>query len=245
MSALRNIEAEEAEGEADEFRGTAWAVNLADLMTFLMIFFLIMFSMYVSAQSGGQSKADVEAVIKSIEDTFRGRTKPHMIAVPMKKPKLSIAEQEKLPTTVKKLTAVASIQLGRTITYPYQEKISRKEMQKINQLAAQAIAKSSGSYNGYFPSVQIASDEVATFVISEVIYPVKIVLKKIVKFADGYYYYTTQRGDTIAGICAKLGIDPKKAKLFIPRTYLSTYGSGRLLPGKRIKIKMMQNGVVW
>ncbi len=209
--ALINLEAEEAEAEADEFRSTAWAVNLADLMTFLMIFFLIMFSLYMTASKSATGQADVEAALKSIEESFNKRAAPHMIVVPKKKIdyKQKRVIQPKADE-IRFMTAISAVQLTKPIQYPYGKTLYKKDLQNILATAKMDLAQRKKNYVAQIPPLKLNEDEKATFYLTEIILPMNVIVTKTMTFT-----YTAKKGDTWLGIMRKLNIDPVKAQKYI------------------------------
>lgn len=227
MSIKRNLEADEAEFEADQFRSSAWAVNLADLMTFLMIFFLLMFSFYFSISQGGEHSARFQKSMKAIEQQFSKKD--------FKAAGITVVEPEEVKESPKSekdasMVEVKSVLIGKEMYFLYKGELSAKDTKEIMKKAYMASRKAASIQTGDVPVLSLATDEVAAYVVSRIIVPANIIKGKM----------TTRKhvivpGDSIWKICRKYNLDPKKyAAQVVKANGIRT--PGIINPGKTIKI---------
>ncbi|MEK7376422.1 MAG: flagellar motor protein MotB [Candidatus Margulisiibacteriota bacterium] len=202
MSIKRNFEADEAEFEADQFRSSAWAVNLADLMTFLMIFFLLMFSFYFAISQGSEHKARFEKSLKSIERQFSKKD--------FKAARATVVEPAEVKTQNRAakeadMIDVRSVSTGKELFFLYRGKLSAKDTRDIVRRAYLASKNVSSQKTGDVPALSLATDEVAAYVVNQIIIPAGIVKGKMITRR-----YVVAPGDSIWKICVKYNLDPEK-----------------------------------
>ena len=227
MSIKRNFEADEAELEADQFRSNAWAVNLADLMTFLMIFFLLMFSFYFSMSQSSEHTSRFQKSMKAIEQQFSKKD--------FKAAGLTVVEPEVVKEQIKttkeaSMIEVKSVSIGKELYFLYKGELSAKDTQKIIRKAYIASRKASSLKAGDIPVLSLATDEVAAYVINSVSVSANIVKGKI-KTRKHIVAY----GDSIWKICRKYKLDPKKYAAQIIKAN-KIKNPHIINPGKTIKI---------
>lgn len=227
MSIKRNLEADEAEFEADQFRSSAWAVNLADLMTFLMIFFLLMFSFYFSISQGSEHSARFQKSMKAIEQQFSKKD--------FKAAGITVVEPEEVKEAPKSekdtsLIEVKSVSIGKEMYFLYKGELSAKDTKEIIRKAYMASRKATSIKAGELPVLSLATDEVAAYVVSRIIVPANIVKGKMTTRE-----HVVTPGDSIWKICRQYNLDPKKYVAQIVKAN-KIRQPGIINPGKTIKI---------
>ncbi|MFA5098316.1 MAG: LysM peptidoglycan-binding domain-containing protein [Candidatus Margulisiibacteriota bacterium] len=230
MTLRRNFEAEEAEAESDQFRSTAWAVNLADLMTFLMIFFLLMFSFYFSMAQNPEYKSRFEKSIKSIEQQFSKKdfkaAGVTMVQPKDVKPHIQ-SEDEKSMINIKTIT------LKKEMYFLYSGELSSKDTREIIKKAYLASRRDSSSIvNADVPELELAEDEVAAYVVTQISIPANIIKGKMT-----VKRHKVKPGESLWKICSKYGLDPKKFVRQIARDNKLKHPS-IIRSGKPLEIKV-------
>jgi len=88
---------------------------------------------------------------------------------------------------------------------------------------------------GMFPTIKVGEYDEVEFIISEVVLPVQIVIRRNAKEERTTYYYSVKQGDNIKEILAKLNMDPGKSIKIIEARNKSM-NLNRLSEGMKIKI---------
>lgn len=226
MNILDNSEVDDAEFEADQFRSTAWAVNLADLMTFLMIFFLLLFSFYFSMSQSPEMKEKVEKSMKSIEKQFSGRqqsTLPNVIKVESKS--VSVTDERSVP--------VKAVFMNKLLYFPYEGDLKRSDARKALYRAFLDSADKNSMGNVSISGVQVGSDETASYVVDRVVIFGRVIKEKVQPFI----MYTVMHGDTLWAICTRNNLNPSKAISWIAKDN-DIKNPSVIIPGDKLKIKI-------
>jgi len=234
MGIRRRFEMSDLQEEADQYRSSVWAVNLADLMTFLMIFFLMLFSFYASVSMTPEVKTAWDKNFKSIEKRFGSKPTDKRIAAmfPKKTTPFFAKEEKKAPEekVSKDVSAGAKIALAKPIIYPYSGKLSKADVKKMMTSVNRSIRRGGANISAVGIDVTVATDEVAYYTINEINLPISVVKDKVAS-------YTVERGDTLWKILIKYSLDPYRYREIAK--YNKMHNPSLIVPGQIIKLKKL------